>query len=228
VQTRLPTGRYENLKMKVLLILSFLVLSTFCFSQSLLVNGGFEDENICTEYKVNCASEAWIANDNGFNNYFKDVNRAYEGTHYIGIEAGHATKPYQRTFIRSQLLCGLKKANQYRLEFFVKSLHPILDSIGVYFGSIDPLLERKPIHKLGPSLFLPEGTNKFIKDTNWQKVTLDYTANGDETFITIANFSKNDITGPTGIRMENHFFVFLDNISLIPLNPGEKLCDDWQ
>jgi outer membrane protein OmpA-like peptidoglycan-associated protein len=198
-------------------------------AQDLLANGGFEEENICTEYKINCAPEAWISSYNAFNNYFKEAARAYEGSHCMAIEAGNARMPFQRTFIRSQLLCSLKKGNQYRLTFFIKSPHAILDSIGIYFGSLDPLLERKPIHLLAPSLFLADKDGKkFQKDSSWQKCVLDYTALGKESFITIANFSRNDITGPTGIPKENHFLVYLDNISLVPLDPAEKLCADWQ
>ncbi|MEI9808652.1 MAG: hypothetical protein WDO16_12770 [Bacteroidota bacterium] len=37
----------------------------------MLANGDFEEENICTEYKVNCAPEAWIANKDGFSTYLK-------------------------------------------------------------------------------------------------------------------------------------------------------------
>ena len=127
-----------------------------------------------------------------------------------------------------RLLCGLKKGNQYRLEFFIKSPHAILDSIGVYFGPIDPLLERKPIHLLSPFFLKNDNSNKFLKDSSWQKVMLVYTAKGDEAFISVADFSRNDITGPTGIPMENHFFVFLDEFSLVPLNPDEQLCNNWR
>ena len=202
-------------------------LPVYCFSQSLLLNGGFEDENTCTEYKINCAPEAWVSNTAGFNNYFKDANRAYEGQHCMAIEAGNSHKPYERTFLRSPLLCGMRKGARYRLEFFIKSPHPILDSIGIYFGPIDPLLERKPIHKLAPSFYLGQH-NSFQKDSGWQRVVADYQATGDEAFITIANFARNDVSGPTGIQMERHFFVFLDNISLLPLNPAEHLCADWK
>jgi outer membrane protein OmpA-like peptidoglycan-associated protein len=30
------------------------------------------------------------------------------------------------------------------------------------------------------------------------------------------------------MRFRNQFLVFLDNISLVPLNPDERLCDNWQ
>jgi outer membrane protein OmpA-like peptidoglycan-associated protein len=211
------------------ILLSFTCLSTVsCFAQNLLLNGGFETENICTEYRINCAPEAWISSISGYAYYFRDANRAYNGESCMGIEAGHSRVPFQRSFIRSRLLCGLRKGSQYRLGFFIKSRHPILDSIGVYFGPIDPLLERKPIHRLAPSLFLIDQPNQFVKDSSWQKVTLDYTATGNEAYISIANFSRNDITGLTGIPKENHFFFFIDNVTLVPLNANERLCADWE
>src|SRR5436190_4629848 len=104
-----------------------LLIPSLIYAQSLLLNGNFEEENICLEYKVNCAPEAWLTNDDVFNNYFKDATRAYQGWHCMSIEAGNAKKPFKRTFIRSQLLCGLRKGNHYRVELFVKSPHPILD-----------------------------------------------------------------------------------------------------
>jgi outer membrane protein OmpA-like peptidoglycan-associated protein len=198
------------------------------YAQSLLLNGDFEEENICVEYKVNCAPEAWLINDDVFNNYFKDANCAYKGWHCMSIEAGNAKRSFKRTFIRSQLLCGLRKENQYRVEFFVKSPHPILDSLGVYFSSNDFLFDRRPLQTIKPSLYLGDVNKQFRKDSSWQQVVFNYTASGDESFITIANFSRRDVTGETGILRENRFFAFIDGVSLVPLNTNEKLCDDYQ
>lgn len=206
----------------------FLLLSSFfCFSQqSLVLNGGFEEENICLEYKVNCAPEAWLINDNVFNNYYKDYGRSYQGSHCMSIEAGHAGKKFNRTFIRTQLLCGLRKGNKYKIELFVKSAYPILDSVGVYFSSFDMLYDRRPLQTVTPSLYLADSHVQFKKDSSWQQVVLEYTAKGDESFVTIANFSKNDIAGETGIKFDNRFFVYIDNVSVVPVNPNERLCDD--
>jgi outer membrane protein OmpA-like peptidoglycan-associated protein len=215
--------------MNKLLFSIILMIGNIAYSQELLVNGGFEEENICTEYKINCAPEAWISNVNGIGNYITDHTRAYEGLRCMAIEAGHSVKPYQRTFIRSQLLCALRKGNTYKLEFFIKSPHAILDSIGVYFGEREPLLERKPVHLLFPAVFLVDSkSSTFKKDSSWQKVTIDYVAKGGEVFITIANFSRNDINGNTGIKRENKFFVFTDAISLVPADKSEQLCDNWK
>jgi outer membrane protein OmpA-like peptidoglycan-associated protein len=214
--------------MRNLFLTIILFFNVRCFSQNLLVNGGFEEENICTEYKVNCAPEIWFSSSDGFNNYFKEPGRAYEGTHCMAIQAGHYRKPFQRTFICTQLLCGLRKGNQYELVVYVKSLHKILDSVGINFTSHDPLTDNKPLQLITPSLWMIDGTSGFARDSSWQRVRLIYTANGEETYLSIGNFSKRDITGPTGIDKEAWFFVFIDAVSLTPLNTNEKLCDGWE
>lgn len=107
------------------------------FSQNLIANPGFEEENICTEYKENCAPEAWIATSLYANYYFdaerEQAVRAHEGTHYVGLTAGHLYKKGERNFVRARLLCGLQAGHQYKLVMWLYSPHNILDSIGVYF-----------------------------------------------------------------------------------------------
>lgn len=213
--------------MKKIILFCFSFFPILCFSQELILNGGFEDENICTEFKVNCAPEAWITSGSALANYFTDINRSHHSEHCMSIQAGHSTRPYERTFIRSQLLCRLKKGNKYLLSLFIKSPHPILDSIGAYFGPIEPLMERKPVHLLSASLYFG-ASNTFKKDSSWQPVTAEYIGTGNEVFITIANYSHNDVNGNTGLSRRNQFLVYLDDISLVPLNPDEKLCDNWE
>ena len=62
---------FVPIAMKLFFIFFLLRIPGFAFTQNLLLNGSFEEENICTEYKVNCAPEAWLTNDDVFNNYFK-------------------------------------------------------------------------------------------------------------------------------------------------------------
>jgi outer membrane protein OmpA-like peptidoglycan-associated protein len=216
------------MQMKFLIFGLFLSYSICSFSQNLLANGGFEEENICLEYHVNCAPEAWISSGDGFNNYFKDPARAHAGRHCMAIQAGFSFKSFQRTFIRSRLLCGLRKNHQYKLEFYIKSPHDILDSIGVVFTYFDFLFGQKRLQNITPALFVRPVKGSFTKDSSWQKVSMNYTAKGDEAFISIANFSRRDVNGPTNIALEKHFFVFFDEVSLTPLGRRESLCEGWQ
>jgi outer membrane protein OmpA-like peptidoglycan-associated protein len=66
------------------------------------------------------------------------------------------------------------------------------------------------------------------RDTDWQKVSMEYTATGTELYLTLGNFSKKDLTGSTNTSLENNFLVFFDDISLIPEDLSEKICDGWQ
>lgn len=214
--------------MKFLFIFFLWLPPSFSFSQNLLANGSFEEENICLEYQVNCAPEAWISSADAFSNYFKDARRAYRGEHCMAIEAGFSGKSFQRTFIRSRLICGLRKDHQYKLEFYIKSSHDILDSIGVIFTPYDFLYGQKKLQNVTPSLFVKPVKGYFDKDSSWQKVSVNYTANGDEAFMAIANFARRDINGSTNILFEKHFFVFFDEISLWPVDRREGICNGWQ
>ena len=194
-----------------------------------MVNPGFEEENICSEYKMDCAPEGWIYSVPSFIYYFKDPKLPHLGSRFISLVAGHSEKPYYRTFVRSRLLCRLQNGKDYRLEFFVKSTHPILDSVGVYFTSYDFLFEKQPYQKIVPSLYLLDASSKPSKrDTGWQKISSIYKATGDEVYITLGNFSKKGIGGATGVYVEKNFFVLFDDISLSPIDVNERLCKDWE
>lgn len=208
----------------------FCVLLPFCSpAQNLLVNGSFEDENWCTEYNIACAPEGWLYTMPSFIYYFKEPALAHSGSKFAGLIAGHAKKPFYRTYMRSRLLCGLRSGHHYTLEFYIKSRHTFLENVGVLFTAYDFLFQTTSYSQLMPSLYLANAVKKLVaNDTAWQKVMLNYTAKGDEAFVTIGYFGREDITGPTGIDMEANFFFFIDDVSLTPSDPFEKRCADWQ
>jgi outer membrane protein OmpA-like peptidoglycan-associated protein len=214
--------------MRFFIFISFLLLSLVASAQNLLINGSFEDENICTEYHEPCAPEGWFGNTGGFKNYIVDSGSAYDGSHYLAVEAGRTRNKYQRSYTRTQLLCNLREGNKYRLQFYLKAPTKILDSIGIYFTATDFLFDKNFLYKIDPTAYVID-ENKLAGDNNgWQKASFIYTAKGNEKYVTIANFSKRDINGETGLPGESHFFVYLDAVSLVPLNPDEQLCGDWQ
>ena len=215
--------------MKTLSFFFLVSMQLHAFSQELLGNGGFEDENTCTEFRVNCAPEAWICTSPSFIFYFKDSKLAHSGQHVMGLLAGHAKSVYKRTFIRSKLICGLHKGSHYRLSFFVRSEHHILDSAGIYFTSYDFLFEKREYQRIKPSVYLVNAQQPPVNTVDsWQQVLIDYTATGEESFLTIGYFGKADLKGSTGISMENNFLLFVDDISMTPSDPNEQLCNGWR
>jgi len=214
--------------MRLHVLIVSILLPFISFGQNLLVNGSFEDENICTEYHEPCAPEGWFGNTGGFKNYFVDSAFAYDGTHYLAIEAGRTRNKYSRSYTRSQLLCSLRPGNKYRVQFFMKAPTDILDSIGVYFTPYDFIFDKNSLQKIDPTAYVIDQNKPDAGNHNWQKITFTYTAKGDEKYLTIANFSKRDINGETGLASETHFFAYLDAVSLTPMNPDERLCGDWE
>jgi hypothetical protein len=136
--------------MKISMLVLLLLLQLTAGAQGLLANGGFEDENTCTEYHINCAPAAWICTSPSFIFYFKEAGLAHTGTHFMGLLAGHSNSVYKRTFIRSRLVCSLHKGNLYRLGFFIQSPHAILDSTGVYFSNYDFLFGSRFLSTIQP------------------------------------------------------------------------------
>lgn len=218
--------------MKPVLIYFLLIFTcSMGHAQNLLVNGGFEDENICTEYDKNCAPEAWIATSLYANYYFdaslNNAVPAHSGTHYVGLTVGHLFRPGMRNFIRARLLCGLRKGNQYKLTMYVRSQHPVLDSIGVYFSEQDYLYEKRYWKLITPQLWSVNGLDSPRKNfLIWQKVELLYTANGTEGFITIGNYKRDDYTGIHESEYHGDYYFFLDDVSLVPVDPHEQLCNE--
>ena len=215
--------------MKLFFFGTLLLIQLAARAQDLLANGGFEVENVCTEYRVKCAPEAWICTSPSYYFYFRGSEVAHQGQFFMGIIAGHTIRPYKRTFIRTRLVCSLQKDHHYTISFFIRSPHAILDSAGIYFTSNDFLFEKPLYHTIVPSLYLVNASAKPIKtDTAWQRVAIDYTATGQENFFTIGYFAKNDLKGSTGISKENNFLFFVDDFSMLPADPAEQLCPDWQ
>jgi outer membrane protein OmpA-like peptidoglycan-associated protein len=195
------------------------------YSQNLVANGSFEDANLCTEFHKYCAPEAWVATSGQANYYFGDMAIAYDGYHYVGLTAGSVNKRGVRNFLRTQLLCGLRKGKQYLLQFYVRATNKVLDSIGVYFSPEDYLYERRSFREVQPAFwYVRSGAALTQPPTKWQKVVTVYTATGNEAFMTIGMFKRNDHTGSIKPDFQDEYLFMLDNISLTPVDVNERIC----
>lgn len=215
-------NRHYLYLVKRFVLLLFFFFPLYLLAQNLLMNGGFEEENICSEYGKNCAPEGWISTSLYADYYFDDTPNAFEGSHFIGLVLSHADKPNGRNFIRSRLLCGLRKGAQYQLDLHIRSLHKVFDSIGVYFSGNDFLYQKEKLRQSAPQIFLNDST--LIPSKEWQKVSVVYTATGDENFISIGDFKKRGHSLSARADLGRDYYFFLDSISLTPLNLGERLC----
>ncbi|RYF85181.1 MAG: OmpA family protein [Chitinophagaceae bacterium] len=212
--------------MRRLLFLIIFFTPLLLHAQDLLMNGSFEEENICMEYEKNCAPEGWISTSLYADYYFDDKPHAYSGSHFTGLILARKERPTVRNFLRSRLLCGLRKGARYQLSFYIRSTHQIFDSVGIYFSATDFLYQKDRLQNARPQLFVNK-TNKLKYTGEWQKVELVYTANGNENFINIGDFDPrgHDFKYETP-DLDRNFYFFIDSVSLLPLNPFEHLCTD--
>ena len=194
------------------------------FSQNLVANGSFEDANLCTEFHKYCAPEAWVATSGEANYYYGDT-KAYDGFRYVGLTAGSLTQKGARNFIRTRLLCGLRKGHQYHIEFYVCASYKVLDSIGVYFSPQDYLYNQKSFRDIQPVFWYMCGNNT-ADPRVWQKVHFIYTATGEESFLVIGLYKRADYTGITKPDSQNEYLFWLDNVSVLPADANEKICTD--
>jgi len=207
----------------------FLCCSVWTQAQSLLLNGGFEDINICPEFRAPCAPEAWISSGNTMANYFKEAKIARTGVNCMAIQAGKFGKQGERTFLRTRLLCGLRAGSKYRLSFWPGSPHPILDNVGFRFSATDPLFDKKPQQTFQPSgLLAAVVAEKNYYSEQWYPFQLDYTANGTEVYFSFAYYAQEDYNGDRTHPLEDRYLIYFDDISLVPLDPAEQLCRGWQ
>lgn len=192
--------------------------------RNLVSNPDFEDENICTEYDKNCAPEGWVAISLFANYYFDELGAAAGGQHFLGLTAGSIRKPGARNFVRTRLLCAMQKGKVYRLEFYLKSIHPVLDSIGVYFSPDDFLYEKRSFKEIVPQLWTADAVMSEPDRNGWIKCTMDYTATGTEGYISFGHFRRNDITGVRRGDYNTDYYFFMDEVSLTPEDDMEMLC----
>jgi outer membrane protein OmpA-like peptidoglycan-associated protein len=194
-------------------------------AQNLLMNGGFEDENICSEYSKNCAPEGWISTSLYADYFFDDEPNAFEGQHFVGLVLARMERQVAKHFLRSRLLCGLRKGSLYQVDFYIRSKHPVFDSIGIYFSANDFLYQREKLRNTTPQFYLKEVAS-LQPSKNWQKVSHLYTATGEENFFSIGDFKRqaHDFAGLPDLGRDYYFFI--DSVSLTPLNRQEHLCSE--
>jgi outer membrane protein OmpA-like peptidoglycan-associated protein len=217
--------KFANMQICKCFMLMLCFFSGSVSGQSLLVNGSFEEENICVEYNKNCAPEGWISTTLTSDYYFERSGLGRSGYRFAGIIAGNTRTKFKRSYLRTRLLCGLRRGNLYRLDFFVRSRHNAFDSIGVYFSPTDPLAEKKVFTQLTPAFINRDTAVTALSDSlQWKKISFVYTANGTEAFLTIGSFKKAAYQFSRPPDMMGNYYAYIDDVSLVALDDHEKLC----
>ena len=213
----------------VLFILIYLVKYNSVKAQTnLLLNGGFEDVNTCTEYSAECGVEGWF--------YLKDVkaqilgnetNTNLLGTYSFGIFYNWLGYTDFTPIIGALLPCGLQKGNHYMFKGIISAkLNPkLILQAGICLGQ-KFYVPRRPFSKnLNPDSIV---AIKKIPETNFYQFEYSFVATGEEKYLTFGTYIKEDTTGAKKKLIGTQTVsIVLDNFQLISEDKRETTCPDF-
>ena len=212
---------------KLLLLLLLLRNSQDLAAQtSLILNGGFEDINTCTEYQSECGVEGWF--------YLKDVkaqmlanetNSDILGANSFGIYYTWNGYTGFTPVMGTLLPCALRKGNTYTFRGMISvRLNPqLIFKPGICTGD-HFYVPRRPFAKdlLPDSIVQVEA----VPDTKMFRFSYTFTATGKEQYLTFGAYISEDTAGAKkkliGVQTIS---LLLDNFQLIPSDSNESPCD---
>ena len=210
----------------VILVILILLSKLDCFSQNLIANGSFEDENICTEANAKCAPEAWLTTSPNIPLYGGKSNKS------VAFEIFNTSVPNTRKYIQTKLLCPLIKDKRYRLSLKLSAGTAQIESIGALFSDSIFFFDRDVLIKVKPTVDFSNQMLKIAKKkkSEWNLFTVDYIAGGFEKYLIIGNFQTDSEQNRTFLdkpaAFKNYYYM-IDDVELVPIDSIE-LCPDYE
>ena len=223
----------QMLSKKILPCFMLTILNLFpsgkIFSQTnLLLNGGFEDINTCTEYNAECGVEGWfylrdvkaqmLSNENDLPLVGKNSFAVFfTWTGYTGFSP----------LIGTILPCRLQKDSSYTFKgmIAVKINEKLVFKPGIALGQKFYVPKRSFSGSIHPDSIL---NIKPIPNTNFFEFEFSFHANGDEKYLTFGNFIHEDtLAGKKKFTGTLVVTVTVDNFELLPADKNETVCADF-
>jgi outer membrane protein OmpA-like peptidoglycan-associated protein len=215
---------YPMAKMLLCCLASFLLVSGF--SQNLVANTGFEERNICVEYGVKCAPEAWFF----LPRYARMAPVEPDSNHYELLMMGDPRKPVSvGNFIYTKLLCPLVAGEEYQVKLRVHTRGVEFDYLDVWTGPTEPWKGRYSFSRIKPAFtILPENLQgENLK--SWREVTYTFKAVGGERFFLLGNISQKELTrGRKKTKRKAVVEYGVDDISLFATNLNLPQCAEYE
>lgn len=212
-----------------LLLLAPLMQISFTTAQTnLLLNGGFEEINTCSEYTAECGVEGWF--------YLKDVKAQMLDHETTSTRLG--TNSYAIFYnwlgftgftpiIGTILPCGLQKNNRYTFKGLVSAkLNPrLIFKTGVCVGEKFYVPGRPFSKNMHPDSII---SIKSIPNTNFFQFEYSFVADGKEKYLTFGSYIEEDTVGAKKKLIGTQTVsMVLDNFQLIPEDSRETTCPDF-
>ncbi|MBL4710580.1 MAG: OmpA family protein [Flavobacteriales bacterium] len=161
--------------------------------------------------------------------------KARTGSNYAGVNFFGYKGKVPRTYLGVEFTEPMKEDQEYCLKFHIsmsdKSKYAV-NNVGmlVTFGEITEMSDAN----LYDDPHLISVTNRvYSKQYSWEAICGRYLAEGDERYIIIGNFAKDEDTKQETVRLSREFsgrqttdgYYYIDDVSVIPTDKiGEKDC----
>lgn len=233
---------YSKIYIISILFVPFFIVPVY--TQNFVPNCSFEEFTFCPSIHGEIDKcEGWYSPGEGTSDYCNEcgnigvkvplnnwgVQDASEGVAYAHI-IPYYPRAHKWEYIQTKLACSLIQGETYNVSFKVScsdaSLYAI-DAIGLHFSA-------DTLHQTSANIIsLPGGphisANIILDDKyNWMEVSGQYTANGDEEYITIGNFTDNanvNVHIFSNNSQENGSY-YIDEVSVSPATPLLNLGND--
>jgi outer membrane protein OmpA-like peptidoglycan-associated protein len=204
-----------NLRLNLLLIF-VLKFNLNTFSQDLVLNGDFEDVNICSEAKIPCSPEAWRLTSSFLPLYSKKNNN-----YFVGITIYNSTILNYRSYLQSRLAADLIKGKKYHISLDVLAGEIPINKIGILFSDTLIHLNKNSLIKIKPEIEFIDKKKHIGNRKKWNKIEIEFVAAKNSSFI-ILGFFEPDKTMENikrkHIQSQKDYYYYIDNISIIPID----------
>jgi outer membrane protein OmpA-like peptidoglycan-associated protein len=214
------------MKQTILLFLLAFFFKNFLFSQELIVNGGFETANECSEFHRRCSPVGWYSTSTGVlsYDYVPNLFNRKRGRNVSAIVVADESK---KKYIQAWLSCPVEAGKRYRLSFFFRKTDKY-DYIpfGLYFSNqFEAIQGRNEERKTTHITIESKAISPVIKPKKWYKASLEFTAPQTANFMTMGNFEeyypqRNKPVPQWHLNYETIKY-YLDDVSLQPVEKAE-------
>lgn len=197
--------------------------------QNLLLNGNFEDINICSEYHSECGVEAWFYMSATHVNLAKsETGNPILGNNTLTIYYDWIPMNTFTPVIGTILPCQLQKGHHYHFKglFNAKSNAKLNFKLGVALGDFFyvPRKQFTQNIKLDSISEIAE-----LPNTNLFTFNYNFIADGTEKYLTFGNFIEEDTLNGKHIAMgRDEISLTIDNFELTPDDPNETVCSNYE
>jgi outer membrane protein OmpA-like peptidoglycan-associated protein len=197
----------------------FLLSIFYGFSQQLIINGDFEDINVCTEYNALCSPEAWRdASPERLNSLM------YGSNHFAAFIVGNSPIPNIRSYVQTRLGDRLRPGKRYKFSMDVQPNNVLVNSLGVLFS--DSLVLSRVSHRIDRKADIDFTVQKGFIGTQhkhqWTHLEREFTATTDAEFITIGCFNPDEEVSHRFEKSQKknyrNYIYLIDNVSLVPVD----------